>query len=286
MRVGGLSARLSTGMIMHMAGYDIYIKVAEEAVRRAGALLKDNLDTRPEAFYKGAVDLVTRMDRESQELLVGSISAAFPTHAILAEEGYCEAGRSDYRWIIDPLDGTTNYSHTLPLFTISVALEFEGRIVGGLVYDPMRDEMFMAKTGEGAYLNGRKIRVSGVDRLDRGLLSTGFPYDIRTNPCNNLDHWASFLVRAQAVRRCGSAAMDLCYVACGRFDGFWEMKLRSWDVAAASLMVVEAGGRVTDLSGGPFKPDGLETLATNGLIHDEMIQVLSMGLRPGMEGHK
>lgn len=273
-------------MIMRMAGYDIYIKVAEVAVRRAGALLKGDLDTRPEAFYKGEVDLVTRMDRESQELLVGAISAAFPTHAILAEEGYSTSGRSDFRWIIDPLDGTTNYSHTLPIFAISVALEFEGRVVGGLVHDPMRDEMFMAVAGGGAYLNGRKILVSKVDSLDRSLLSTGFPYDIRTNPCNNLDHWGNFLVKAQAVRRCGSAAMDLCYVACGRFDGFWEMKLRSWDVAAAALVVVEAGGRVTDLVGGPFRPDGLETVATNGLIHDEMIQVLSLGLRPGTEGQK
>lgn len=259
------------------------IRTAEGAVRRAGVLLKASLDTRVETFYKGKVDLVTRMDRESQDLLVGSLAAAFPGHAILAEEGFSSPGSSDFRWIIDPLDGTTNYAHTLPVFTVSVALECRGRLVGGLVFDPMRDEMFRAEDGEGAFLNGRRLSVSKVNELDRSLLSTGFPYDVRETECNNFDHWANFLVRAQAVRRCGSAAMDLCYVACGRFDGFWEMKLKPWDVAAGVVMVREAGGLVTDFTGGEFRPDGLETLASNGLVHGEMIGILALGRRPCRE---
>ncbi|HYA48195.1 MAG TPA: inositol monophosphatase family protein [Burkholderiales bacterium] len=251
--------------------------VAEAAVREAGAFLRANLDRRPEASYKGAVDLVTECDLAAQEILAGRLTGAFPDHGILAEEGLARPGRSGHRWVVDPLDGTTNFAHTFPVFSVSAALEERGRVVLGLVYDPMRDEMFSAREGLGAFLNGRRIRVSAVDDLGRSLLATGFPYDVRTSPVNNLGHWSRFLVRAQAVRRCGSAAMDLCYVACGRFDGFWELKLKPWDVAAGVLIVREAGGLVTGLDGGEHGLETSDTLATNGLIHRAMLEVLGLG---------
>jgi myo-inositol-1(or 4)-monophosphatase len=251
--------------------------VAEAAVREAGAMLRGNLDRRPEASYKGAVDLVTECDLAAQEILARRLTAAFPDHGILAEEGLARPGRSGCRWVVDPLDGTTNFAHTFPIFCVSAALEERGRTTLGLVYDPMRDEMFSALEGRGAFLNGRQIRVSDVGDLGKSLLATGFPYDVRTSSVNNVDYWTRFLLRAQAVRRCGSAAMDLCYVACGRFDGFWELKLKPWDVAAGVLIVREAGGRVTGLDGGEHCLETPDTLASNGLIHQAMIDVLGCG---------
>ena len=262
--------------------------VAEAAVREAGTFLKANLDTRAEASYKGAVDLVTRFDTGSQDILVGRLSEAFPDHGFLAEEGLSRPGASDCRWIIDPLDGTTNFTHTFPVFSISAALECRGRTVLGLVYDPMREEMFSACEGRGAVLNGKPVRVSNVGDLGRSLLATGFPYDIRTSPANNLDHWGRFILRAQAIRRCGSAALDLCYVACGRFDGFWEMKLKPWDIAGGLLIVREAGGRASDFEGREEPLDGGEVLATNGLLHQAMIDILGPVREPagGSETHE
>ncbi len=258
--------------------------VAEAAVREAGLYLKSNLHRRAEASHKGEVDLVTEFDMGAQDILAGRLGGAFPSHGILAEEGLSRPGRSEYRWILDPLDGTTNYAHTFPVFTVSAALERDGRMELGLVYDPMREEMFSARRGGGAFLNGRRVRVSEVGDLGKSLLATGFPYDIRTSPVNNLDHWQRFLLRAQAVRRCGSAAMDLCYVACGRFDGFWELKLKPWDVAAGALIVEEAGGRVTDFRGGELRLDAAETLASNGLIHGDMLEVLGLVGGPAGKG--
>jgi len=259
--------------------------VAEAAVREAGLFLKGNLHLRAEASHKGEVDLVTEFDMGAQDILAGRLAEAFPGHGILAEEGLSRPGRSGFRWILDPLDGTTNYAHTFPVFCVSAALERGGRLVLGLVYDPMREELFSAREGEGAFLNGRKVRVSEVGDLGKSLLATGFPYDIRTSAVNNVDHWKRFLVRAQAIRRCGSAAMDLCYVACGRFDGFWELKLKPWDVAAGALIVSVAGGRVTDFRGREHRLDVPETLATNGRIHGAMVEVLGLGLEPaGKEG--
>lgn len=257
-----------------------YTRIAEKVVLEAGKILRKSLNSRAEAFHKGEVDLVSDLDRCSQEILVNGLLDAFPDHGLLAEEGFSRKGNSDFCWIIDPLDGTTNYVHTLPIFVVSVALEFRAEVVAGLVYDPMRHEFFKAWKGQGAFLNGNRIKVSSVNELDKSLLSTGFPYDVRKSACNNLDHWKNFLVRAQAIRRCGSAAMDLCYVACGRFDGFWEMKLNPWDVAAGALIVQEAGGTVTDFDGQPFKHDGLETLASNSLIHKSMLEIISLGKRP------
>ncbi|MGD1009159.1 MAG: inositol monophosphatase family protein [Candidatus Aminicenantales bacterium] len=268
-----------------MGASDEFLTVAEAAVREAGQFLKTNLDRRAEADYKGEVDLVTKFDVGAQEILAGRLSKAFPGHGILAEENLAKPGRSEYRWVLDPLDGTTNFAHTFPVFCVSAALERRGRAVLGLVYDPMREELFSAGEGRGAALNGRKIRVSEVGDLGKSLLATGFPYDIRTSPVNNVDHWGRFLLRAQAIRRCGSAALDLCYVACGRFDGFWELKLKPWDVAAGALIVAEAAGKVTDFSGGEHRPDVPETLATNGLIHDAMIAILRMDGEPaGKDG--
>src|SRR5512135_1226970 len=251
-----------------------YARVGEAAVREAGRYLKSHLGRGVETSYKGAVDLVTPYDLGAQDILVGRLSAAFPDHGFLAEEGLERPGASGRRWVIDPLDGTTNFAHGFPVFSVSAGLERDGRLVLGFVYDPVRDEMFQAEAGRGASLNGAAIRVSTVSELDHSLLATGFPYDVRHSPENNLDHWARFIVRAQAIRRCGSAALDLSYVACGRFDGFWELKLKPWDVAAGSLIVSEAGGRVTDFDGGPFALGSPGLVATNGLVHGEVLEVL------------
>jgi len=258
-----------------------FIRVGEAAVREAGRYLRQNLGRRVEASYKGAVDLVTPFDLGAQEILVGRLAAAFPAHGFLAEEGLTRAGSSDCRWIIDPLDGTTNFAHAFPIFSVSAALECAGRLAVGFVYDPMRDEMFRAEAGRGAFLNGAAIHVSAVSDLGRSLLATGFPYDVRLSPDNNLDHWGRFIVRAQAIRRCGSAALDLSYVSCGRFDGFWELKLKPWDVAAGALMVTEAGGRVTDFEGHAFTLDAQGIVATNGLVHPAIVEVLDMGKKKG-----
>jgi myo-inositol-1(or 4)-monophosphatase len=262
-----------------------FAKAGEAAVREAGGYLKDHLGRDVEARHKGVVDLVTQYDLGAQDMLVGRLSQAFPSHGFLAEEGVERSGSSDCRWVIDPLDGTTNFAHGFPVFSVSAALECGGRLVLGFVFDPVREEMFRAERGRGAFLNGAAIRVSGVDKLDRSLLATGFPYDVRQSPENNLDHWSRFLVRAQAIRRCGSAAIDLAYVACGRFDGFWELKLKPWDVAAGGLIVAEAGGRVTDFEDRPFTLGQPAIAATNGLIHREILDVLGMsGLKEGPHG--
>jgi myo-inositol-1(or 4)-monophosphatase len=264
-----------------MGAYDEFSRVGEAAVREAGRYLRANLGRGVETSFKGAVDLVTPFDLGAQEILVGRLSAAFPSHGFLAEEGLARAGASGNRWIIDPLDGTTNFAHCLPVFSVSAALECDGRLALGFVYDPMRDEMFRAEAGRGAFLDGAAIRVSGVSDLGKCLLATGFPYDVRTSTVNNLGHWERFIVRAQAVRRCGSAALDLSYVACGRFDGFWELKLKPWDVAAGALMVAEAGGRITDFGGNAFALDAPGLVATNGLVHPAMLDVLAMDGREG-----
>lgn len=258
-----------------MDRYGQFSSVAEAAVREAGRYLRENFGRRAETSYKGAVDLVTPFDLGAQEILVGRLAAAFPSHGFLAEEGLARRGGSDCRWIIDPLDGTTNYAHAFPVFSVSVALECAGRLVLGWVYDPTREEMFRAEAGRGSTRDGAAIRVSETAELGKGLLATGFPYDVRTSRANNLCHWESFVVRAQAIRRCGSAALDLAYVACGRFDGFWELKLKPWDMAAGALLVIEAGGRVTDLGGAAFAPEAPGIVASNGLLHDGMLEVLA-----------
>jgi myo-inositol-1(or 4)-monophosphatase len=205
------------------------------------------------------------------------IAARFPEHQLLAEEGTTAGTRSDYRWIVDPVDGTTNYAHGYPIFGVSIAVEHQGEIVVGVVHAPMLAETFVAVRGRGAVLNGRPIHVSAVPVLDRSLLATGFPYDIRTRPDNNLDHWARFAVRCQAVRRDGSAALNLAYVAAGRFDGFWELTLSPWDMAAGVLLVREAGGTLSTPEGGQHHHMQRSCIASNGHIHQEILDTLRLG---------
>jgi len=215
-----------------------------------------------------------------EELIKERISRAYPHHQILAEESDIPKKHAPFRWIVDPLDGTMNYAHGYPIFCVSVALEVEGTVEVGAVYDPMRDELFTSIRGNGAVMNGNQIAVSRTAELNDALVATGFSYDIRTSEANNIDNWNAMIVRAQAVRRAGSAALDLCYTAMGRFDGFWELKLNPWDVAAGALIVQEAGGTVTRLGGEPFTIYSQETLASNGRIHPQMIEILSQGIRP------
>lgn len=249
--------------------------IAIKAAKKAGKLLKENLNKEKKIEFKGEVDLVTDLDRASERLIIDILKSGFPESGILTEEREEIHALNDYRWIVDPLDGTTNYAHSYPVFCVSIALEKKGEIILGVVYDPNFEELFVAEKGRGVTLNGEVIAVSKVSDLSRSLLSTGFPYDIRTSPDNNLDFFASFALKAQAIRRAGSAALDLCYVACGRFDGFWELKLKPWDVAAGGLMVLEAGGMLTDFKGTLFSINSKETLATNGKLHEEMMEVLS-----------
>ncbi len=252
-----------------------YLKAAQDAAGLAGRMLVQNRDTAREVIFKGAVDLVTNFDRRSQAMIIAHLSGLFPDHDFLAEEGLSHATNSHFCWIIDPIDGTTNFAHGYPVYSVSIALQKDGQTVVGVIYDPTRDEMFSAAGNQGAHINGHKISVSITRELTHSLLSTGFPYDIRESSDNNLDHFADLATRAQAVRRCGSAALDLSYVACGRLDGFWELKLSPWDVAAGILIVWEAGGQVSDFRGGDPDIFGKEIVASNGQIHDSLLQVLT-----------
>ncbi len=262
------------------------MQVAREAALKAGKLLRENIHGVRQISYKGDINLVTEMDTKSERAVVETLRTAFPNHGIVAEEETTIRNGSGYTWIIDPLDGTTNYAHGYPCFSVSIALELEGTVVLGVVYDPMRDEFFSAQKGEGAHLNGRRISVSGTDKLIKSLLATGFPYDRKVSEKNNLDYFHDLLMASQEVRRDGSAALDLCFVACGRFDGFWELKLKSWDVAAGSLIVTEAGGRVSDLSGNKFDMHAENILASNGRIHDQMAEILEKADRKVSGGRR
>jgi myo-inositol-1(or 4)-monophosphatase len=258
-----------------------YLEAAREAARRAGTMLARNIDRPNPVHFKGEVDLVTDCDRAAQQIIFDHLSGLFPDHDFLGEEGLTREQGSAFQWIIDPLDGTTNFSHRFPVFCVSIGLRRGEDVVLGVVYDPTREEEFWAVMGGGAFLNGKPAAVSTTGDLGRSLLATGFPYDIRRTG-DNIGHFGNFIVKAQAVRRCGSAALDLCYVACGRFDGFWEMKLHPWDVAAGGLIVREAGGRTTDFEGRPMRTTFSHVLASNGLIHDRMIATLGLG--PGKGG--
>ena len=253
---------------------DFLKKIAIQAAVDAGRLLKANLKKTRTIEFKGVIDLVTEMDRAAEDLIIGRLREAFPDIGILTEERDELPSASKYRWIIDPLDGTTNYAHGFPFFCVSIALEEEQQVILGVVYDPNFDELFVAEKGKGALLNGEKITPSTTHQISDALLATGFPYDIRTSKQNNIEEFSRFAVRARAIRRPGSAVLDLCYVACGRSDGFWELKLQPWDMAAGSLMVTEAGGIITDLGGGTFSLSGREVLASNGKIHQAMLEVL------------
>lgn len=231
---------------------------------------------------KGAIDLVTEVDREVERMFRALIAARFPDHAILAEEFETRGdrdGTSRCTWVFDPVDGTTNYAHGLPIFCSAAALEIDGVPAVAAVYDPSRRELFTAERGVGAWLNGAPLSVSRADVLIDSLLCTGFPYTVHDESRRLLDVFAAFLETARAVRRLGSAAIDLCYVAAGRLDGFWEMQLNPWDISAGALLVVEAGGTVTDLSGGPFASRRGEILASNGRIHQQMVRTIQSAPR-------
>ena len=242
--------------------------------RQAGVLLMGRFNRDFTVRLKGEKDLVTEMDQTVQDLIEDRIRGLYPGHGILAEEGLDEAGSSDHLWIVDPLDGTTNYAHGFPVFSVSIGVLDQGEPLCGVVYNPFAGECFTALRGEGSFLNGFPIRVSSTPDLEHSLLATGFPYNIRHTADTNLDYFGRFALLCQGIRRCGSAALDLCSVACGRIDGFWEMGLKSWDITAGVLMVTEAGGQVTDFDGKPIFTDGSRTLASNRLLHEEMIQVL------------
>jgi myo-inositol-1(or 4)-monophosphatase len=260
------------------------MSVAWEAANAAGAIIRENWQQPKTIDYKGAIDLVTSVDRECERQIVDVIRCNFPDHSILAEEETdVDGAQNHYRWIVDPLDGTTNFVHSYPQFSVSIALEQNGLVIVGLVYDPIRNECFKAALGQGATLDSSPIRTSIANELDKSLLATGFPYDHRDFADFYLSYFKAFMIRCQGIRRGGSAALDLCYVACGRLDGFWELKLRPWDIAAASLIVTEAGGKLSDFSGKPFSIRGQETLATNGLIHDEMVRVASAIAKPHVD---
>jgi myo-inositol-1(or 4)-monophosphatase len=247
---------------------------AIEIAREAGIFLKDKLHSGHTINYKGDINLVTEVDKISEEMITSKIKALFPDHDILAEEFTDINSGSDFRWIIDPLDGTTNYIHGFPFFCVSLALERLNTMVVGIVYDPILDEMFVAEKGKGAFLNEREIHVSNTHSIVKSLLATGFPYDIQKDNDNNLNYFNKMILKAQAIRRAGSAALDLAYVAAGRFDGFWELKLNPWDIAAGWLLVKEAGGLVTDIGGKDYYLESSSILASNGIIHKEIIDVL------------
>jgi myo-inositol-1(or 4)-monophosphatase len=242
-----------------------------EIAREAGALLMTFFNQHVKIEYKGEADLVTIADRTSEKLIRERIRNLWPTHDILGEEqGLVDTG-SDYRWYVDPLDGTTNFAHGFPVFCVSMGLEHKGSRIAGVVYDPTRNEMFAAEQGSGAYLDQQRIHVSKTEKLAESLVATGFPSQKRhKNP--NIYFYHQITLRTHGVRRAGSAALDLCYVASGRLEGFWEFNLNPWDTAAGVLIVEEAGGKVTDFHGGPFHIDSRETVASNGLVQEAMLQ--------------
>jgi myo-inositol-1(or 4)-monophosphatase len=256
----------------------ILLATAIEAVTRAGAIQRDHFGKPEHIRKKGEIDLVTDVDLEVERTFRALIAERFPEHRIVAEEfGDTGPGRpgSRYCWLFDPLDGTTNYAHGLPIFCSSLALEIDGRIDVAAVYDPCREELFTAERGGGARLNGLPLRVSSTDRLIDSLLCTGFPYNVHAIVDDIVGLFGTFVGRARAVRRLGSAAIDLCYVAAGRLDGFWERLLQPWDIGAGALIVEEAGGRVSSLDGAPFDPHAGEVLATNGPLHQAMLDTIA-----------
>lgn len=261
---------------MIVKNYHPYLKTAVEAAKAAGAIQKKGFGKNHSVRFKGEINLVTEIDKACEEKIVKIISKKFPRHDLLTEESGAFNRLSEFKWIIDPLDGTTNYAHSYPCFCASIGLEYQGQMLLGVVYEPMMDQLFVGVRGQGATLNRKKISVSKISSLNRALLSTGFAYNLRVEKNNNLDHFENFLMHAQAVRRDGAAAVDLCYVACGRFDGFWEIDLWPWDTSAAGLILEEAGGKVSLFDGSPYTIYDKEIVASNGMIHQEMVRILKM----------
>lgn len=257
-----------------MNNWNEHLQVAIEAARLAGSYQRHRFTSPLSIELKGDKDLVTEVDRESERLIVQQLLNRFPDHSILAEEGSCPHRESPLCWIIDPLDGTTNFAHGFPWFCVSIALEADGELVAGVILNPIHDELFTATRGGGAFLNGRRLRVSERSPLKDTLLGTGFPYDCASDPVNNFDNFMAFQRAARGIRRAGAAALDLAAVAAGRLDGFWELKLKPWDVAAGVLLVREAGGMVSGFDGSEYSIFHNRILASNGLIHGEMAAML------------
>jgi myo-inositol-1(or 4)-monophosphatase len=251
-----------------------YLQVAIAAAKEAGRIQMEHYGHSHSVEYKGETNPVTIVDKLCDQAITRMILSSFPDHDLLTEESLFEMKGSPWKWIIDPLDGTTNYFHGYPCFCVSIGLEVEGEVTLGVVYNPILDELFHAEKGGGAYLNGNRIFVSHENRLDHSFLCTGFPYDVRENVDFYLSFFREFIAKSFALRRPGSAAIDLCYIAAGRFDGFWEFKLHAWDVAAGGLMINEAGGKVTDFQERPLNIYSGKILASNGLIHEEMLRVI------------
>jgi myo-inositol-1(or 4)-monophosphatase len=254
---------------------DRYLAFMRPMAHRAGKLLKEGFRKRLSITYKGRINPVTDVDLGCERLITGAILKKYPGHAVLGEEGSDSRGHSEFIWIIDPLDGTVNYAHGFPVYCVSIGLEYQKRIVAGVVYDPERDELFWSGTGLPAYLNRKRMAVTTERRLDRALLATGFAYDIGSARKNNLGYFARMAKRAQGIRRPGSAAIDLCWLAAGRIDGFWELKLHPWDTAAASLIVRQAGGTTTRVDGSEYCIFDPDLLASNGYIHKSMMAALA-----------
>jgi myo-inositol-1(or 4)-monophosphatase len=254
-----------------------YLSIAVDIAREAGALLAQLFEHPQEISYKRRADLVTEADRRSEALIVKRLRTFFPGHAVVGEEGGGQRTDSDYCWYVDPLDGTTNFAHGFPVFCVTLGLAYRGEIIAGVVYDPIRDELFTAVRGLGAYLNNKPIHVSKTASLSESLLATGFP-PFAGNHDLNIEFYLRFTMLSHGIRRAGSAALDLCCVAAGRFEGFWELKLNPWDKAAGTLLVTEAGGRVTDLEGRRFNVLGDEVFASNGLVHGEMVKIFCLAL--------
>ncbi|HJQ29097.1 MAG TPA: inositol monophosphatase family protein [Rubrobacter sp.] len=250
------------------------LEAALGAAQAAGEVLRDGFGLRRQVRYKGEVDLVTEMDERAEEIISEALLGAYPSYGMLAEEGGALRGEEDARWIVDPLDGTTNYAHGLPIFSVSIALEKAGEVVLGVVHDPMREETFVAERGRGARLNGESTDVSETDELVQALVVTGFPYDRDEVPAA-LDLFGRFSMLARGMRRLGSAALDLCYVASGRLDAYYEQGIHAWDVAAGGLILEEAGGRITDYRGDPFELEGGELVASNGPLHPALVGLTS-----------
>jgi len=252
--------------------------VLEACLKEAGSLIHKAIYQKKKISYKGRLSLVTTTDKQAEAVIIKRLSKNYPDHGLLAEESGARETKSAYRWIIDPLDGTTNFAHGFPMACVSIALTHEDKMILGGVYEPTRDELYVAERGRGATLNGKTISVSDTPELAQALLVTGLPYDrFKENRADYyLSYHKAFMMKCHGVRRTGSAALDLCYVACGRFDGFWEFHLKPWDTAAGALIVEEAGGRCSDFNGGNFNLNGQETLATNGKVHEEMVRILKI----------
>jgi myo-inositol-1(or 4)-monophosphatase len=252
-----------------------YLQIALQAAKSAGKIIKDNFHKKKEVSFKGRIDLVTNIDKMSEEIIVEILEKKYPTHNILTEETeHKQNPEIEYRWVIDPLDGTTNYVHRFPFVCTSIALQKNDKTICGVVYNPILNELFYSEKGTGSFCNNKSIGVSDHKKMDKSILATGFPYNIENEERNNLNNFNEIIKKCRGIRRPGAAALDLCYVACGIFDGYWEMELFPWDTAAGILIVEEAGGKVTKFDSSQFSIYDREILATNGLVHNELVEIL------------